>query len=120
MSTEKRQPAETFCLAELLCDEMQARGWRTEDVAVMMGGAVEDVGKNLLAIDLLMCVQDDKLLVGERLFGELARVFDVDPEFFRNLDKAWRDAPPERRSPFTPPDSIFGPVSRRATMQIVS
>jgi hypothetical protein len=113
-----RKPAEVFCLAELLCDEMQARGWTTEDVAMAAGGTADEFAKNLLAIDLIMCVHKDKLLIGDRLFGVLARAFDVNEDFFRNIDKAWRDNP-DRRSPFEPPDSIFGPISRRALIHAV-
>lgn len=117
--TTERIPAEVFCLAELLSDEMEARGWTTEDIALRMGGTVEDFAKNLLSIDLLMCVQKDKLLVGDRMFDALTAVFDVDPDYFRNLDAVWRKAPPERRSPFKPPDSIFGPISRRSAFTVV-
>jgi hypothetical protein len=116
--TDMRTPAEVFCLAELLSDEMIARGWTTEDVAVRMSATVDDLAKNLLALDLLMCVHDDKLLVGDRMFDGLTQVFGVDPLFFRNIDAVWREHP-DRRSPFTPPEVIFGPTSRRATMQVV-
>lgn len=114
-----RDPAEVFCLAEILSDELIARGWTTTDVALRMGGTAEDVAKNLLAIDLLMCVQRDSLLVGDRLFDGLTRVFDVDPDFFRNIDAAWRKHP-DRRNDFTPPEKIFGPISRRAAFHVVS
>lgn len=115
----ERIPAEVFCLAELLCDEMLARGWTTEDVAMRMSGTVDEFAKNLLAIDLLMCVQKGKLLVGDRMFDALASVFGVDPMFFRNLDAAWRNAPADRRQPFKPPEAIFGPISRRAAIRVV-
>lgn len=118
-NSNERIPAEVFCLAELLSDEMQARGWRTEDVAARMSGTVDELARNLLAMDLLMCVQKDGLLVGDRMFDALTEVFGVDPMFFRNIDRAWREAPPDRRQPFTPPDSIFGPVSRRAVIRAV-
>jgi hypothetical protein len=67
-----------------------------------------------------MCVQKDNLLVGDRMFDALTEVFEVDPMFFRNIDRAWREAPADRRQPFTPPESIFGPVSRRAAFNVVS
>jgi hypothetical protein len=114
-----RIPAAVFCLAEHLCDEMLARGWKTQDVAMRMGGTVDDMARNLLALDLIMCVHKDKLLIGDRLFAGLARAFDVPEELFRNLDKAWRDAPAETRQPFDPPESIFGPISRRALIHAV-
>ena len=116
--TEKRIPAEVFCLAELLSDEIIARGWTTDDVAARMGGSVEDCARNLLAINLIMCVHDDKLLIGDRLFADLTEVFGVDPMFFRNIDAAWRENPKQRR-PFTAPEEIFGPASRRALIRAV-
>lgn len=114
----ERIPAEVFCLAELLSDELEARGWTTDDVALRMGGDVDEICKNLLAVNLIMCVHKDKLLVGDRLFDGLAKVFDVDPMFFRNIDAAWRKHP-DRRRPFKPPESIFGPISRRSAMHVV-
>lgn len=117
--TQDRTPAEVFSLAEMLCDEMQERGWQTEDVAFRMGGTFDDFIKNLLAIDLLMCVQKDKLLVGDRLFNALGAAFNIDHRTLRNLDAAWRRAPPGRRAPFSPPDAIFGPLSRRAAFHVV-
>lgn len=118
-AADKFEPAEVFCLAELLSDELQARGWRTQDVALRMGGTAEHMANNLLALDLVMCVHDDKLLVGDKLFDGLAKAFDVDPQFFRNIDASWRKYP-DRRRPFRPPDSIFGPISRRAFIRPVT
>jgi len=112
------EPAEVFPLAEYLCDEIQARGWTTIDVALRMGGATEhEIAKDLLAVDVLLCVQNDKLEVGDRLFTALAKVFDVSEEFLRNLDAMWRRWP-AKRAEFTPPESIFGPISRRATIRV--
>ena len=67
-------PAEVFPLAEFIADELIARGWKTEDAAVRMGGATDlEIAKDLLALDLLMCVHKDKLLVGDRLFSCLSK-----------------------------------------------
>lgn len=111
--------AEVFPLAEHLADEMIARGWNTFDVAARMGGVTaKEIGMDLLIVDLLMCVHDDNLLIGDEEFHKLARAFDVSEEYLRNLDKVWRDHP-DRRSPFTPPESLFGPVSRRALIHVV-
>lgn len=112
-------PVEVFPLAEMLADEMIERGWQTEDVALAMGPQTEEqFAKDLLAVNLLMCVQKDKLLIGDRLFAGLAKAFGVDEQYLRNLDQAWRQHP-DRRSPFTPPDSLFGPISRRALIHVV-
>lgn len=112
-----QSPADVFCLAEHLCEEMQARGWRTEDVAARMGtpsGAAMD----LFCLDLVMAVQDDGLIIDEEFFGGLARAFDVSAEFFRNLHEGWKRHP-DRRSPFKCPEEIFGPISRRAMIRAV-
>lgn len=116
--TDERIPAEVFCLAELLCDEMTERGWQTEHVASLMSRNVDDFARNLLTVDLLMCVQRDNLLVGDRMFDALADVFEVDRMFFRNIDAAWRMHPDSRRA-FIPPESIFGPISRRSAFNVV-
>ena len=46
------------------------------------------------------------------------RLFDVSEEYFRNLDKVWRDNP-SRRSEWKCPESLFGPISRRSLIHIV-
>lgn len=114
----ERIPAQVFCLAELLSDELVERGWTTDDVALRMGGDENQFIRDLLGINLIMCVHRDGLLIGDHLFDGLTKVFDVDPMFFRNIDTAWRKHP-DRRTPFEPPDSIFGPISRRALFHVV-
>ena len=107
-------PAEVFCLVELLVDEMDERGWTTEDIAVRMGTS-RGLEKDLLIIDLIFAVSPvkDGLIIDEETFDGLARAFDVDPDFFRNLDKAWRQHP-DRRRQFTAPERIFSELSRNA------
>lgn len=109
----ERAPAEVYALADHLCDEMVVRDWTTTDVALRMGGnSARDFAIDLLSLDLLMCVQEDGCLVGDELFDKLAVVFEVSPDYFRNLDDAWRKWP-DKRVAFEPPQSIFGPASRR-------
>lgn len=105
-------PAEVFCLAESLADEIIERGWTTEDVAIRMNTS-RGPAMDLFIVDLLMCVQDDGLLIDEETFDGLARAFDVDPQYFRNLHAVWQRWP-DRRNSFEPPGSIFGPTSRQA------
>lgn len=112
-----RTPAEVFPLAMFLADEMQKRGWRTEDVALRMknkrGFAID-----LLCLDMLMAVQSDNLLLdGETVYG-LARAFDVVSDYFVRLDKAWRENP-ARRATWACPEELFGPISRRALIRTV-
>lgn len=108
-----REPAQVYCLGEHLSDELMARGWTTEDVAARMGGSHKQIATNLLMIDLLICIQDDNLIIDDGLFDDLSDVFGVSSSYFRNLDAAWRRFP-DRRSQFTPPEDIFGPLSRQA------
>ena len=120
MSEEpERVPAEVWPLAAHLAEEMEARGWQTQDVAIRMGGRTPmDMAKDLLVLDLLMCVHSDKLLTSDKEFDKLALAFDVSADFFRNLDAMWRKWP-DRRVKFKPPEHIFGPVSRRSVIRVV-
>jgi hypothetical protein len=114
--SEPRVPAEVFPMAEFIADELTVRGWKTEDAAIRMGGSNEkEIAVDLLSLDLLMCVQDDKLLVSGFLFSGLARAFDVSEEYLRSLDRVWRENP-SKRAQWTCPDNLFGPVSRRALL----
>ena len=115
--SDARIPAEVVCLAEFLCEEMQERGWQTEDVAVRMG-TPSGPALDLFGLDLIMVVQDGGLIIDDEFFAGLGRAFDVSPEFFRNLHEAWKRHP-DRRSPFACPEEIFGPTSRRALIRTV-
>ena len=112
MSDTKFVRAEVFPLAEFLYDEMKARGWQTQDVVIRMGTSdVHEIAVDLCSLDLLMVVQSDNLIVGDKLFAKLAKAFDVSEQMLRALDGAWREFP-ERRSPFDCPEDVFGPISR--------
>jgi len=117
--SENGAPAEVFCLAEFLFEEMEARGWKTEDAVIRMGETdPKKIAVDLVTLDLLMVVQDDKLLVGDSMFRKLAVAFDVNEDYFRNIDSGWREHP-DRRSPFKCPESVFGTTSRRALIRSV-
>ena len=112
-----RTPAEVFCLAEFLCEEMQARGWKTEDVAARMG-TPSGFAMDLLCLDLTMAVQSDGLIIDDEFFAGLGSAIDVSVEFFRNLHQVWLTHP-DRRSPFDCPEDIFGATSHRAMIRAV-
>lgn len=116
--TKDLEPAQVFSLAEYLCEEMEARGWTSDDAAIRMGGTPDDIAKKLLRLDIVLCVQKDNMVLTDDFFEDLARAFDVSPQLFKNLDATWRKWP-DRRSPFEAPDSIFGPISRRSMMRVV-
>lgn len=107
MSEEERAPAVVYPLAEFIADEMLARGWTTRDVAVRMGWKTkEEFGIDCLALDFLLAVQDDGLVIGDEQFRKLSRAFDVSEEFFRNLHADWQKWP-ERRGIFVCPEEIL-------------
>lgn len=118
MSVE-RIPAEVFPLAELLGDEMEARDWTTDDVAIRMGGNEVQIAKNMLIVMLLLSVQKVSMEIGDDTLAALTRAFDVDSEFFWNIDNAWRRAPPDSRRFYSPPEKLFGPISRRGFIRAV-
>ena len=101
-----RKPAQVFHIAEFLCEEIFARGWTTVDVAARMNTA-RGPARDLFIIDLLLSVHDDGLLLDDETCDGLGRAFGVSSAFLRNLDTLWREWP-DRRSAFTPPESVFG------------
>lgn len=114
----ERIPAEVFSLAEFLADEMLERGWTTLDVAVRMGGTVDEMARNQLVVGLILSVQDDKLLLSDENFNDLARAFDVSADYFRNLDAGWRKHP-DRRVPFEPSHRLFTAAENRSAFGVV-
>jgi plasmid maintenance system antidote protein VapI len=110
-------PAEVFCIQLYLADEMAERGWKTEDVAARMKTS-RGAAMDLLCIDIIMCIPDEKLRIEDDFFDGLGRAFDVSPEMFKNMHATWL-AHPTKRVPFDVPDDLFGPASRRAMMRIV-
>jgi hypothetical protein len=68
-------------------EEMAARGWDRWALARQMGG---DYRSNRLEIDLYFEVGPDKTNMRLGKTGEdIARAFDVSPEFLRNMEAAW-------------------------------
>lgn len=105
----ERRPASVWPLGSFLAEEMQARGWTTDDVVRRMPTLVPE--RDLMAFMITLCVHKDGLLIGDKMFYMLAAAFNVSEEFLRNLDKVWRDNP-DAREPFECPDELFGPISR--------
>ena len=84
-----RQPAEVFSPGEYIQDELDARGWTTADLAERMG---DRVAINQLAVEMLITVKDKGCMVGEPTAKALARAFGTSPEYWLNLDRAWRES----------------------------
>jgi HTH-type transcriptional regulator / antitoxin HigA len=87
----ERIPAEVFHPSEFIIEEMEARGWTRDDLALRMGG---DFGINRLSLDFYFEVgpTDPNLLMGDG--DDFARAFGVSAEFFRNLEAVWRKQQP--------------------------
>jgi len=83
-----RIPAECFHPSEYIQDELDARGWTLDDLATRMGG---DRALNRLSLSLYFTVGpgEPDLLLGDCI--DLQRAFGVSAQFFRNLEKSWRD-----------------------------
>lgn len=77
-------------LKDCISEELAARGWDLDRLAVEMGRY--DIGVNRLTLDMIMkCGDDAGLLLGEAAATRLGHAFGVSAEFFLNLDKARRD-----------------------------
>lgn len=113
--TTEDEPIEVYSLSEYLCEEMQARGWRSGDVARRMGGSTErEQSINQLAVELLLAVQDERLKSNQKIFAQLDAAFGVSDGFFNGLYDLWLKWP-DRRVPFETPDDLFGPPLLRPT-----
>lgn len=85
--THERVPAEVFHPSVFILEEMEARGWDRWELARRMGG---DYRARRLEIDLYFEVGPDETNMRLGPTGDnIARAFDVSPEFFRNLEAAW-------------------------------
>lgn len=77
-------------ISEYIRAEMEVRGWSEEVLAAAMGfSSTKEYQINLLALQMLLNVQDPDMYIGELAQG-LGRAIDVDPQFLMNLDDAWR------------------------------
>lgn len=83
----ERVPAKAWHPSVFIQEEMDARGWSRDDLAIRMGG---DFGVARLALDFYFEAgpADPDLLIGDG--AEFARAFGVSAEFFLNLEKIWR------------------------------
>ena len=103
-------PAEVFSLAETLSDEMLERGWKSSDVAARMATGRDPRIDQLCVEFVLACPDEDGLIIDAETFDGLARAFDVNAAFFRNIDAMWRKWP-DRRSRFEAPEHLFDGAS---------
>lgn len=90
--TAERMPVECFHVSEFVREEMDEREWLIDDLAGRMCADKDDpkeYGINRLALDFML-MRDPRLNLGDAMANALSRAFDVSPEFFINLDHAWR------------------------------
>lgn len=75
--------------SEFIREEMAARGWTVWGLARRMGDP--EVSTSVLVLDLYFEAgpNNPELRIGEKDALALAKAFGVDPEFIRNLEKAW-------------------------------
>ena len=98
-------PVQVFSLSEILADEMIARGWTASDVANRMSDR-KQYGIRYLAFQLLLAVQNEKIIIDDETFSELARVFEVSEQFFRNVHLEWTKWP-DRRAAWECPEELL-------------
>lgn len=90
--------------SEFIAEEMIARGWSADDLAMRMSdGSEHDFGICRLALDFYdTCGPGEpKMLIGSITAGKLGKAFDVSPQYFLNLESAWRASLPPPSRPTT-------------------
>lgn len=96
----ERRPI-VFPCGHFIAEEMKARGWSIRDVVMRMGWtSKEEYGIDYLTFALyLACSGRRDILLGEDTAAKLGRVFDISPQLFLNLHKAWIDSGQEEAEP---------------------
>ncbi len=82
-------PSETWHPSEFIREELKARGWTMDVLAVRMGG---DFGSNRLSLDLYFEVGPNapNLMLGPETAEQLGKAFRTSADYWRNLHIAWR------------------------------
>lgn len=80
---------------QFMQEEMDARGWSLEDLHVAIGPTFS--GKRHLCVDLILYIHDRNLILDKYTAKAIAHAFGTSPEFWLNLDAAWREQPAEKR-----------------------
>jgi plasmid maintenance system antidote protein VapI len=81
----KLVPIEPLHVAEVIQEELEARGWHLEDLAGRMEG---DYDRNLLYLELCWSVHNVNCHLGD--VTPMAKALGVSPQFISNLDDSWR------------------------------
>jgi hypothetical protein len=78
-------------------EELDARGWSLDDLAARMPG---EFGVNRLSLDFYFEVGPTapNMIIGKTTAYRLGIAFDVSPDFFLNLESAWRKRQTDRKA----------------------
>jgi hypothetical protein len=88
----ERVPFEPQHLAQLIEEEMAARGWMLGDLVMNMGPhfTKHDWDVCQLSWEMFMAVREPNILLGDVMAEQLSDAFDVSPKFFTNFHEMWR------------------------------
>lgn len=75
-------------VADLIDEELAARGWTLDDLAERMG---PEFDRNRCALDILM-LRDRRVKIGDATAGQLAAAFGTSAVLWLHLDRQWRAA----------------------------
>ena len=80
--------AEAFHPSVFISDELEARGWSKEMLAIAMTG---DIDRNILMLDLYMEVGPERpnMRIGKTLSKKLSHAFGTSQQFWLNLEAEW-------------------------------
>jgi hypothetical protein len=78
-------------------EELDARGWTLNDLALRMKG---DFDVNRLALDFYLEVGPTapNMRIGKETAYRLGIAFNVSPDYFLNLETAWRKRQPDTKA----------------------
>lgn len=76
----ERIPAEVFPPGEVLRDELEARGWTQNELAVILG----------CSFPLVTEIVSGERAISPEIARDLGKALDTDPEFWMNLEAAYR------------------------------
>lgn len=85
----QRCPAETFPPGEFIREEIAARGLTERGFQVFLFAA-GCTPAQVFACELAAYVDDKSLILDSDTAACLGRAFEVNPDYFINLDRAWR------------------------------
>jgi hypothetical protein len=100
-------------LAELIEEEMEARGWKIGDLVMNMGPHFTEHDWNVcqLSWEIFIAVREPNILLGDVMAEQLSDAFDVSPKFFTNFHEMWRswaNAKKEAKSATSSPEQEEG------------